>query len=135
MVIPADPGILCAEGLLSSDLVADFVRTLLLPLGPDCVSAYERFYTDAEASAAYGGPITAAAAASRLASDIGSWFLQGFGVWSVSGRMRSPRPAARIIAFKMGEKGEGLRGKSRTAAPPPFSLLPSPFLGRVSSFP
>jgi hypothetical protein len=24
---------------------------------------------------------------------------KGFGVWSVSGRMRSPRPAARIITF------------------------------------
>ncbi|MFO1061128.1 MAG: hydantoinase/oxoprolinase family protein [Dongiaceae bacterium] len=41
VVIPADPGILCAEGLLSSDLVADFVRTLLLPLGPDAAAVLE----------------------------------------------------------------------------------------------
>lgn len=49
----------------------------------DCEQAYEQFYTDAEASAAYGGPLTSAAAWTRLASDIGSWQLQGFGVWAL----------------------------------------------------
>ena len=32
----------------------------------------------------------------------------GFGVWSVSGRMRSPRPAARIITFIAGGASEGV---------------------------
>lgn len=32
VIIPPNPGILCAEGLLSSDLAADFVHTALCPL-------------------------------------------------------------------------------------------------------
>ncbi len=39
IVVPADPGILCAEGLLDSDLTADFVRTLLLRLDDGALSA------------------------------------------------------------------------------------------------
>ena len=31
----------------------------------------------------YGGPITAGAAWARQAADLGSWHLQGFGVWSL----------------------------------------------------
>lgn len=58
-------------------------RLDLTPLGTDCEAAYQRFYTDAAASAAYGGPLTPAAAWSRLAADIGTWALQGFGVWAV----------------------------------------------------
>ena len=30
----------------------------------------------------YGGPITAGAAWARLSADLGSWHLQGFGVWA-----------------------------------------------------
>ena len=54
-------------------------------IAPDasCESAYDRFYTDAQASAAYGGPLTAAAAWSRLVYDVGSWHFQGFGVWAM----------------------------------------------------
>jgi RimJ/RimL family protein N-acetyltransferase len=57
-------------------------------VAPDqtCDSAYQRFYTDAEASAAYGGPLSPAAAWSRLAYDLGSWHLQGFGVWALRRR-------------------------------------------------
>ncbi|MGQ0650699.1 MAG: hydantoinase/oxoprolinase family protein [Betaproteobacteria bacterium] len=33
VVIPANPGILCAEGLLNSDLVVDYVQTALAPFG------------------------------------------------------------------------------------------------------
>jgi [ribosomal protein S5]-alanine N-acetyltransferase len=58
-------------------------RLRLVPPSVECWSAYERFYTDAAASRAYGGPVTAAAAWSRLASDLGSWHLQGFGVWAI----------------------------------------------------
>jgi RimJ/RimL family protein N-acetyltransferase len=43
--------------------------------------AYESFYTDAEASSMYGGPMSIRQAWARLASDLGSWYLQGFGVW------------------------------------------------------
>lgn len=31
----------------------------------------------------YGGPISAGAAWARLSADLGSWYLQGFGVWAV----------------------------------------------------
>lgn len=46
--------------------------------------AYQKFYTDAQASEAYGGPITAAQAWTRLQSDLGSWHLSGFGVWMIT---------------------------------------------------
>lgn len=58
-------------------------RLNLAPLSHASSGAYEAFYTDADASSAYGGPITAGAAFSRLAADLGSWYLQGFGVWAI----------------------------------------------------
>jgi len=58
-------------------------RLRLLPPSAECFIAYERFYTDPEASLAYGGPISTGAAWARLAADLGSWYLQGFGVWAV----------------------------------------------------
>ena len=58
-------------------------RLDLIPPDQSCDSAYQRFYTDADASAAYGGPLSPAAAWSRLAHDIGCWHLQGFGVWAL----------------------------------------------------
>ncbi|MBT3067160.1 GNAT family N-acetyltransferase [Rhodoferax sp. U11-2br] len=58
-------------------------RLRLVPPSQACAKAYELFYTDAEASRMYGGPITAAAAWTRLSSDLGSWYLQGFGVWAM----------------------------------------------------
>ena len=61
-------------------------RLLLLPPSKVCEELYDRFYTDAEASGAYGGPLTSGGAWSRLAADIGSWSLQGFGVWAVQRR-------------------------------------------------
>ncbi|HYC75759.1 GNAT family N-acetyltransferase [Brevundimonas sp.] len=47
---------------------------------------YARFYGDAEASAFYGGPLSAAAAWSRLARDLGHWALRGYGLWVVERR-------------------------------------------------
>ncbi len=43
-------------------------------MAPDasCDAAYQRFYTDAEASAAYGGPLSPGAAWARLAHDVGT---------------------------------------------------------------
>jgi [ribosomal protein S5]-alanine N-acetyltransferase len=58
-------------------------RLHLLPLGKHCEDMYQRFYTDAVASRTYGGPLNPAAARTRLASDIGTWMLQDFGVWAV----------------------------------------------------
>jgi [ribosomal protein S5]-alanine N-acetyltransferase len=58
-------------------------RLSLVPLGVHCEGAYERFYTDRAASHGYGGPLSPAAAWNRLASDIGYWQLQGFGVWAI----------------------------------------------------
>ena len=38
VIVPPSPGILCADGALASGLRNDFVRTLLLALGPDAVA-------------------------------------------------------------------------------------------------
>jgi [ribosomal protein S5]-alanine N-acetyltransferase len=62
------------------------LETRRLILEPPSVSgwpAYERFYTDAAASWMYGGPVSVSQAWARLASDVGTWHLQGFGVWLV----------------------------------------------------
>lgn len=58
-------------------------RLELLPPSKDSFETYKKFYTDPVASKMYGGPITEAQAWTRLQSDIGSWHLQGFGVWSI----------------------------------------------------
>ena len=42
VVIPANPGILCAEGLLDSDLVADFVQAGLVPFAAASIGALDR---------------------------------------------------------------------------------------------
>jgi RimJ/RimL family protein N-acetyltransferase len=56
-------------------------RLRLEPPGPQAAALYQAFYTDAAASAAYGGPLTAEAAAARLGIDTDAWHRQGFGVW------------------------------------------------------
>lgn len=48
-------------------------RLLLLPPSAAAEALYGAFYTDAQASHAYGGPLTAAAAWNRLAADLGAW--------------------------------------------------------------
>ncbi len=58
-------------------------RLRLVPLSVTCEAAYEAFYTDASASQHYGGPLSAGQAWARLAADLGSWHLQGFGVWAI----------------------------------------------------
>lgn len=58
-------------------------RLKLVPPSLDSYSAYEKFYTDAEASKAYGGPISKEQVWARLKADVGSWYLLGFGVWVV----------------------------------------------------
>lgn len=59
-------------------------RLLLRAPGPEDFEAYRDFFADSEASAFYGGPLTAAGAWRRLAADIGHWALRGFGLWSVT---------------------------------------------------
>lgn len=44
---------------------------------------YRDFFANAEASAAYGGPLSADKAWQVLAIDIGHWALRGHGRWSV----------------------------------------------------
>lgn len=77
-----------------------FERIDLIPPDHTCDSAYQRFYTDAEASAAYGGPLMPAAAWSRLAFDIGAWHLQGFGVWAL--RRREDAAVVGVCGFWQG---------------------------------
>lgn len=45
---------------------------------------YVEFFTDADASGGYGGPLSAGQAWARLAHDRGVWHLRGFGVWVIS---------------------------------------------------
>ncbi len=61
-------------------------RLRLVPPSSASDDLYQRFYTDAAASRLYGGPLSAGAAWSRLASDLGSWHLQGYGVWTLHRR-------------------------------------------------
>lgn len=58
-------------------------RLTLAPPSALCEDLYDEFYTDARASSEYGGPLTSGAASARLAADIGTWHMRGFGVWVV----------------------------------------------------
>ena len=61
-------------------------RLRLVPPSLDCLAAYEAFYTDAEASKAYGGPIGVEQVWARLKADLGSWHLLGYGVWVIQSK-------------------------------------------------
>lgn len=75
-------------------------RLDLIPPDRSCESAYLRFYTDAQASAAYGGPLSPAAAWSRLVHDLGAWHFQGFGVWAL--RRREDEAILGVCGFWQG---------------------------------
>lgn len=49
----------------------------------DCFEVYNDFYSDAQASEMYGGPLSEEQVWARLKADLGSWYLLGFGVWVV----------------------------------------------------
>ena len=51
IVVPPNPGILCAVGLLVEDLRSDDVRTWLGPLEPDALLTLEKHFLDLEARA------------------------------------------------------------------------------------
>jgi [ribosomal protein S5]-alanine N-acetyltransferase len=76
-------------------------RLMLQAPSADCDGLYENFYTDAEASHFYGGPLTRGAAWARLASDIGAWHLQGFGVWAL--RRREEGDLVGVCGFWQGK--------------------------------
>src|SRR6185436_2538864 len=70
------------------------LRTDRLTLVPPSVASehlYSEFYTDADASSGYGGPLTPDAASARLAADIGTWSVRGFGVWVIQRREQRDR--------------------------------------------
>lgn len=75
-------------------------RLDLIPPDPSCEASYKRFYTDAAASVAYGGPLTPAAAWSRLVYDLGAWHFQGFGVWAL--RLREDHEILGVCGFWQG---------------------------------
>ena len=56
-------------------------RLIMRPPSAEAFPVYEEFYTDADASRFYDGPIPVDQAWATLAMDIGNWQLQGFGVW------------------------------------------------------
>ena len=49
----------------------------------DDYPVYQAFYTDADASHFYGGPMTASNAWKQLAMEVGHWYLKGYGMWSL----------------------------------------------------
>ncbi len=71
VLVPRNPGILCAMGLLLTDLRADFAATRLLPLAPDSASAVERAFAGLAAeAAAWFAEEGIAAPARRLARTV-----------------------------------------------------------------
>lgn len=61
-------------------------RLTLRPPAAADYAVYKAFYADAEASAAYGGPLPAHQAWKKLAADLGHWTLRGHGMWSLEER-------------------------------------------------
>lgn len=63
--------------------VLETEKLRLVPPSLETLEVYELFYTDSEASKAYGGPINKEQVLARLKADLGSWYLLGFGVWVI----------------------------------------------------
>lgn len=63
--------------------IVETERYRLIAPSLDSFKVYSDFYTDAEASKMYGGPLTQEQVWARLKADLGSWYLLGFGVWVV----------------------------------------------------
>ncbi len=65
----------------------------LIIRGPDAsdFGSYQRFFSDADASGLYGGPLPPNLAFRKLAADIGHWHIRGYGMWNMversSGKM------------------------------------------------
>ena len=71
--------------------VIETERLVLREPNADDFPVYAKFFADAEASTAYGGPLPSEKAWRVLATDIGHWALRGYGRWAVivksSGKM------------------------------------------------
>lgn len=59
-------------------------RLILRGPAKEDFAVYERFFADADGSAAYGGPLSADKAWRVLAADLGHWALRGYGRWAVT---------------------------------------------------
>jgi RimJ/RimL family protein N-acetyltransferase len=58
-------------------------RLLLRAPKEEDFPTYRAFYTDADASHFYGGPMSASNAWKQLAMEVGHWVLKGYGMWSI----------------------------------------------------
>ena len=58
-------------------------RLLMRAPREDDFPVYKAFYTDADASRFYGGPLTPSNAWKQLAMELGQWYLKGYGMWSL----------------------------------------------------
>lgn len=76
-------------------------RLRLIPPSIDCYDLYAQFYTNEEASKAYGGPINTEQVLARLKADLGSWHLLGFGVWIV--QLKSDKSLIGTCGFWQGQ--------------------------------
>lgn len=61
-------------------------RLILRAPRPEDFATYRAFFADAEASAAYGGPLSMGQAWRVLAMDFGHWALRGYGRWAIESR-------------------------------------------------
>ena len=75
------------------------------------VWVYTYFYTNADVSKSYGGPLTKATALARLNTDLSSWELSGFGVWAI--RHKQDGEFVGVCGFW---QGKGLAQESSLAA-------------------
>ena len=68
--------------------IPELTTERLLLRGPQAsdFATYEAFYSDAEASKFYDGPLSSGNAWRVLAMDLGHWQLRGFGRWSIVNR-------------------------------------------------
>ncbi|GAB4188898.1 MAG: GNAT family N-acetyltransferase [Wenzhouxiangellaceae bacterium] len=62
-------------------------RLTLVAPDVNAFDLYKAFYTDAEASSFYGGPLSVEQTWARLKADVGSWYLLGYGVWVVQDKI------------------------------------------------
>ncbi len=61
-------------------------RLLLRAPTPQDLPTYVAFFSDAQASSFYGGPLDAQGAWRVLALDFGHWALRGYGRWAIESR-------------------------------------------------
>ena len=72
--------------MISDGMIPTLETDRLILRGPadNDFPVYRGFYADADASAFYGGPLSADRAWRALATDVGHWALRGYGRWAVT---------------------------------------------------